>query len=121
MTERLSGNGVVGLVRVRPVAPRRSVALCLLVCALASGCMVVPHTTATATATADPDCAVVRKRIHLSVQEVEALGICRSSAECAGLLAFYGFAAAASVVVSGSIAVVGNVAYWLEAQGQCRR
>lgn len=119
MTERLSGNGAVGLVRVRPVAPRRSLALCLLVCALASGCMVVPHTTATATA--DPGCAVVRKRIHLSVQEVEALGICRSSAECAGLLAFYGFAAAASVVVSGSIAVVGNVAYWLEAQGQCRR
>lgn len=103
--------------RVRPVLPRRTVALCLLVCALASGCMVVPHTTATA----DPDCAVVRKRVHLSVQEVEALGICRSSAECAGLLAFYGFAAAASLVVSGSMAVVGNVAYWLEAQAQCRR
>lgn len=29
--------------------------------------------------------------------------------------------AAASAAVSGSIAVVGNVVYWLERQGQCFR
>jgi hypothetical protein len=30
-----------------------------------------------------------------------------------------GAVAAASVVVSGSIVVVGNVVYWLEKQGKC--
>jgi hypothetical protein len=30
-----------------------------------------------------------------------------------------GVVAVASAVVSGSIAVVGNVVYWLERQGQC--
>lgn len=89
----------------------------LLACALVSGCMVVPRTTVTY----DADCRQVRKQITLESQQVGAIAICRNNAECAGLLALYGFAAAASVVVSGSIALVGNVAYWLEEQGQCVR
>lgn len=89
----------------------------LVACALVSGCMVMPRTTATY----DADCRQVRKHITLESQQVGAIAICRNNAECAGLLALYGFAAAASVVVSGSIALVGNVAYWLEEQGQCRR
>lgn len=89
----------------------------LLACSLVSGCMVMPRTTATY----DADCRQVRKHITLESQQVGAIAICRNNAECAGLLALYGFAAAASVVVSGSIALVGNVAYWLEEQGQCSR
>lgn len=73
------------------------------------------------TATYDADCHQVRRHITLEAQQVGAIAICRSNAECAGLLALYGFASAASAVVSGSIALVGNVAYWLEEQGQCRR
>lgn len=96
---------------------RRAIPLALLMCALVSGCMIVPHTTATY----DPECRVVEKHISLAAQEVAAIGICRNSSECAGLLAFYGVAAAASAVVSGSVALVGNVAYWLEKQGQCQR
>lgn len=97
--------------------PRQSIFCCILVCALVSGCVVVPQTTATY----DPECRVVEKRISLAAQEVAAIGICRNNSECAGLLAFYGVAAAASAVVSGSVALVGNVAYWLEKQGQCQR
>jgi hypothetical protein len=36
------------------------------------------------------------------------------------LLVAAGVVAAASAVVSGSIAVVGNVVYWIEQQGQCK-
>jgi hypothetical protein len=35
------------------------------------------------------------------------------------LLVATGVVAATSAVVSGSIAVVGNVVYWFERQGQC--
>lgn len=99
------------------MTPLQSIGFCILVGALVSGCVVVPQTTATY----DPDCRVVEKHISLAAQEVAALGICRNSSECAGLLAFYGVVAAASAVVSGSVALVGNVAYWLEKQGQCQR
>jgi hypothetical protein len=37
------------------------------------------------------------------------------------IVAVAGVTAAASAVVSGSIAVVGNVVYWLERQGRCER
>lgn len=58
--------------------------------------------------------------MELQAVQVGALGQCRGN-ECAALLAFMGATAAASAVVSGSIVVVGNVAYWFEKQGECRR
>jgi hypothetical protein len=77
--------------------------------------MIVPRTISTYNA----DCRVVEKHITLEAQQVGAVASCRNNTECAGLLAFYGVVAAASAVVSGSVAVVGNAAYWLEKQGQC--
>jgi hypothetical protein len=91
--------------------------LTLLAISLTAGCMVVPKTTSTYNA----DCRMVQKHITLEAQQVGAVANCRNNAECTGLLAFYGVVAAASAVVSGSVAVVGNVAYWLEKQGQCNR
>jgi hypothetical protein len=82
-----------------------------------SGCMVVPKTTSTF----EPECQVVTKRIELEVTQVGYFGACRNNAECSAILVTAGFVAVASAVVSGSYAVVGNVVYWLERQGQCLR
>lgn len=82
-----------------------------------AGCMVVPRTTSTV----EPDCPVVSKRIELEVTQVGYFGACRNNAECSAILVTAGFVAVASAVVSGSYAVVGNVVYWLERQGQCLR
>lgn len=90
----------------------------MLACgALLAGCMVVPRTTSTY----DPECQVVERRVTLQAQQVAVIGGCRHNAECGGLLAFYGLVAVGSAVVSGSVAVVGNVVYWLEEQAQCLR
>jgi hypothetical protein len=101
----------------RQVWPRRPrLAAVLALALLAGGCMVVPRTTHQY----DPDCQLVHKRVTLDVQQVNAVAHCGSGADCAGQLAFLGLVGAASAVVSGSVALVGNVAYWLERQGQCR-
>lgn len=44
-----------------------------------------------------------------------------SNSGCVALLVAAGATAAASAVISGSIVVVGNVAYWFEKQGRCKR
>lgn len=82
-----------------------------------SGCMVVPRTVSSYNA----DCQMVERRMTLETQQVGALASCHNNAECASLLAVYGLVAATSAVVSGSVAVAGNVVYWVERQGQCNR
>jgi hypothetical protein len=66
----------------------------------------------------DPDCRLVSKRMDLQPVQLGAFQRCGGN-ECAAMLVAFGAVAAASVVVSGSIAVVGNVAYWLEERGRC--
>ena len=82
-----------------------------------SSCMVVPRTVTSY----NQDCKVQERRITLEVKAVRQLANCVNGADCAGLLAIYGIVASASAVVSGSIAVVGNVGYWAERQGQCSK
>jgi hypothetical protein len=77
---------------------------------------VVPRSTASY----DRECKVVAKHMELEVVQIGSLMGC-SQADCAYLLALAGATAAASAVVSGSIAIVGNVVYWLEKQGQCMK
>lgn len=79
-----------------------------------AGCVMVPRTVESY----DPHCRMVAKRMTLEAWQVASLGGC-SNEGCAMLLAAAGVTAAASAVVSGSIAVIGNVVYWLERQGQC--
>lgn len=97
-----------------PALPRR-LAAPLIATALA-GCVVVPQTREVY----DPDCKVTHKQIVLEAGVVVGLHHC-SGDGCAAMLATYGVVAVASAVVSGSIAVVGNVLYWAEKQGRCLR
>lgn len=81
---------------------------------LLAGCVMVPRTVESY----DSHCRMVAKRMTLQAWQVASLGGC-SNEGCVVLLAAAGVTAAASAVVSGSIAVIGNVVYWLERQGQC--
>ena len=95
---------------VRHCFAASGVALSLLL----AGCVVVPHTVASY----DPHCRTVARRMTLDTWQVASLGGC-SNEGCVVLLAAAGVTAAASAVVSGSIAVIGNAVYWLERQGRC--
>lgn len=96
-------------------ARRRGLALASA--ALLQACMVVPRTVTTQ----EPDCPVVSRRVELEAVAIEGFGHCRNNAECSGLLVIAGVTAVASAVISGSIAVVGNIVYWTERKGQCLR
>jgi len=97
---------------VKPIPTLATLALALLLHA----CVVVPRTDSVY----DDDCKVQRRQMTLEVYQVGAFGGC-SNDGCVALLVGAGVVAAASAVVSGSIAVVGNVVYWFERQGQCFR
>jgi starvation-inducible outer membrane lipoprotein len=79
-----------------------------------SACIVVPRTTTGY----DSTCQILTRRVELQPIQVGALERC-GGRECSVILATYGLVAAASAVVSGSIAVIGNVAYWMEEKGRC--
>ncbi len=80
------------------------------------GCIVVP----VSTEVYDRDCRIGARHMELQAVQVSAMASCRGH-ECGAMLVFIGATAAASAVVSGSIVVVGNVAYWFEKQGRCKR
>jgi hypothetical protein len=81
---------------------------------LLAGCVLVPVTVATY----DPACGMVARQMTLQPVQLAAIQGC-SNQGCAVLVVAAGATAAASLVVSGSIAIVGNVVYWLERQGRC--
>ena len=81
-----------------------------------SACVMVPRTVVRY----DPECHIVARQMTLDAVQIASLGGC-SNHGCVTLLAVAGATAAASTVISGSIAIVGNVVYWLERQGQCAR
>lgn len=81
---------------------------------LLQGCVVVPRTVETY----DPECRIVAREVMLDVVQVGGFVHCANEG-CAALLVAAGVVTAASAVVSGSIAVVGNIVYWLERRGQC--
>jgi hypothetical protein len=86
------------------------------VAAVLQACVVVPRTTSVY----DEECRLQRRQMVLEVQQIGAFGGC-SNDGCAALLVGAGVVVAASAVLSGSIAVVGNVVYWIERQGQCAK
>ena len=103
----------LALARVLPHA--RAVPVVALA-ALLGACVVVPRTTARY----DPECHVVARQMTLQPLQLASIAGCANSG-CAALAGFVGATAAASTVISGSIAIVGNVVYWLEKQGNCAR
>ncbi len=78
------------------------------------GCIFVPHTTTIY----DPACGLAERHMSLKAYQIGAFGGCRNQG-CAELLVLAGAVSAASLVVSGSVVVVGEVVYWLEAKTQC--
>jgi hypothetical protein len=98
------------LPRLRPAL----IALALL--PALQGCIVVPQTREVY----DADCRTMTKEIVLETAVVGRLQGCAGDA-CVAMLVATGAITAASAVVSGSIALVGNVAYWIERQGRCSR
>lgn len=67
----------------------------------------------------DEDCGVVARKMVLETTEALPLQHCSNQGCAAQILAqLAGFAV--SAVVSGSIVIVGNVAYWAERQRNCR-
>lgn len=96
----------------RPLGRR----LALLLCLTLSACVYVPRTKIAD----DPECQGVQKSMVLEEQQVSVLQGCTNNT-CLAMLAGAGIVTAASVVVSGSIAVVGNVVYWVERESKRSR
>ncbi len=88
----------------------------LILLACLPGCLMVP----VSTEVYDRDCHISARHLELQAVQVGAIASCRGQ-ECGAMLVFIGATAVASAVVSGSIVVVGNVAYWFEKQGRCSR
>lgn len=81
-----------------------------------AACVMVP----TAKPYYDQDCHVASKQFELEPVMLDHMHHCHGD-ECAAFLVLSGAVAAASVVISGSIMVLGNVAYWMERQERCKR
>jgi hypothetical protein len=96
-------------------AARPPVRVALAALALAtSGCVVVPQTRHVY----NPDCGVATKRVELEVAVIGGFHHCRGDG-CAALMVTAGIITVSSIVISGSVAVVGNVLYWAEHRGSC--
>ncbi|MEO5689649.1 MAG: hypothetical protein ABIR54_20015 [Burkholderiaceae bacterium] len=94
--------------------PLRSTAVALAASLLASGCVIVPVTVEGF----DPDCRVVTRHIELQAVQIAALNGC-SGQGCESLVLIGLGLTAASAIISGSIAVTGNVVYWAEHRADC--
>ncbi len=84
--------------------------------ALLSACVVVPQTREVY----DADCKVMKRQMTLQTAQLGGFQSCGDDA-CKALLVAAGAVTAASAVVSGSVALVGNMLFWFERQGQCAR
>ena len=67
----------------------------------------------------DQKCQVMTRKVELNVQKVQALDAC-SNHECVAQVLGGAVSLVASSIVSGSVALVGNVAFWMEKSANCR-
>ncbi len=104
----------------RPVARQsrfRGVRLMVPAAFLAlQACIVVPQSREVY----DPECRMLTRHVTLEAAVLGSFQTCAGDA-CAAMLAAMGAVTAVSAVVAGSIALVGNIVYWFERQGQCGR
>ncbi len=82
---------------------------------LLCACIAVPRTVQVC----DPECRVQVRHITLEAAQLASFRR-RANEGCLMLLAASAIVAAASGVISGSIAVIGNAVYWSERQGGCQ-
>ena len=96
--------------------PHRLASRCWLVgvMILLQACVFLPRTTQVY----DRDCQVLVR--HMDLEEVQVASINRCANEgCVALVVGASAVTAASILISGTIVVAGNVAYWFERQAQC--
>ncbi|HLL13179.1 MAG TPA: hypothetical protein VK570_19100 [Rubrivivax sp.] len=96
----------------KPGAGTRLLTVALLM--LLQACIVVPQIREAY----DPECRVQTRQVTLEAAVLGHFHGCQGRG-CEVMLASAGLVTAASTVVSGSIAMVGNVLYWFEKQGRC--
>jgi len=85
-------------------------------CAALQACVYLPSTFEVY----DRECQVVARHMTLQEVQVGAIGGCQNQS-CIALVVAVAATTAASVIVSGSIVIVGNIAYWMERQSTCHR
>lgn len=68
----------------------------------------------------DPDCQGVRREMVLDQRVLDGYQACRAVPCDEGAVLLGVLGSAASLVVAGSVYVVGNVVYWVEKQVQCK-
>jgi hypothetical protein len=96
--------------------PHRLALRCSLIGAMAvlQACVFLPRTTQTF----DRDCQVLVR--HMDLEEVQVAAINRCANEgCVALVVGASAVTAVSILISGTIVVAGNVAYWFERRAQC--
>ena len=93
-----------------------AIAGALLIGATLQACVYLPSTIEVY----DPGCQIVAKHMTLQEVQVAAIGGCQNQS-CLAMILAVGATTAASAIVSGSIVIVGNIAYWLERQLTCQR
>ena len=66
----------------------------------------------------DEKCDIVVKHLMLEPKQVISLTNCENE-QCYASILGTGIVSAGSIIISGSIVVTANVAYWFEKQAQC--
>ena len=100
----MSSRILASMKTLRPLQP-------FLAAPLLAGCVMVP----VRVADYDPECRVITHHMELQPVQLQAIGRC-GDGYCAALVLGV---SAASAFVSGSIVVVGNIAYWAEHRANC--
>ena len=88
--------------------------LILILAVLAPACVFVPRTVQSF----DADCQVMARQLVLQPVQVAAIHGCANQG-CVALIVGAAAISAASAVVSGSVVMAGNLAYWLEKKAHC--
>jgi hypothetical protein len=98
------------------MSPRTAVSAvsAALAATLACACVIVPVTTVGY----DPDCRLVTRHMELQAVQLAEINHCAGQGCEMVVIAALGVTAA-SAIVSGSIAVIGNIAYWAERRAGC--
>jgi hypothetical protein len=99
---------------IKAVSLRRPTAVAAMSCVLLQGCVVLPATVEDF----DLDCQVVTHHMVLQTVQLAEINHCANQS-CLVLVVGAAATAAASLIVSGSVVVVGNAVYWVEKRSSC--
>ncbi|MEP6502082.1 MAG: hypothetical protein ABJD97_02035 [Betaproteobacteria bacterium] len=93
---------------------RHSLAAVAFASVVSTGCVIVPITVHDY----DSECQIITRHMELQAVQVASIQQCGSNSCVMDIMVMAGVAAA-SAIVSGSIVVVGNIAFWAERRSNC--